>query len=301
MAVGVGMGCPAEPPAFPGASTEPTTETPGDGDGDSDGGSSMLATDATGSDASVTAAGSSEGGPSTADAATSAQPTGADTSEGPPSPCGDGALDPDEDCDDGDRSEIDGCTTSCEIGPIGIAIDEDGGMNTVVNFGGGGATVVEASCPAGEVLVGLEVWVTPLAIAGIGARCGTLDLVDADPTSIEVGPGTELTLLGVPQGSSSSRECPPGQVLGQLSAAGDSGELTGLGPTCRALAVTGTGSNQALAVQAGDELEQVGPQMPFSPSSCQPGQVATALRVPMIDDEPAGIGLRCSPIALAYP
>jgi cysteine-rich repeat protein len=299
LAVGVCAGCPAEPPAFPSASTGATTGDPGDASGAD---ASMPATEGTGSaSASASASAGEDTTRGESPTTTDDDPTTSDPSGDPSPTCGNGALDGSEMCDDGNASELDGCTTSCEVGPTGVDIDVDGGMVTLVNYGGPMAMVVEADCPDGQVLMGLEVHTNDMAIVGVAGRCGALSLVDANPTSVDVGAGADLMTIGSGQGNLASAECPSGQVLAQVSAAGNSPSLTGLQGTCRELVITGVGSGQALSLQAGDVLEQLGPQMPFSPSSCQRNQVATAIRVPLSGDLPAGFGLRCAPIALVYP
>lgn len=56
------------------------------------------------------------GGSATTAAATSGATTSGATTSGPPAPfCGDGTLDPDEACDDGNDSPFDGCRPDCTI------------------------------------------------------------------------------------------------------------------------------------------------------------------------------------------
>jgi cysteine-rich repeat protein len=56
------------------------------------------------------------GGATTGGATTGGSTTGGSTTSGPPTPfCGDGTVDPDEDCDDGNESPFDGCRPDCTV------------------------------------------------------------------------------------------------------------------------------------------------------------------------------------------
>ncbi len=87
--------------ASAGTSDAPTTTTTSAG------------TDDTTAQPTTTDAGSSTSAGSSGASTTQASTTGSSGSSGEPSSCGDGRLDPGEECDDGDDDDDDGCTAQC--------------------------------------------------------------------------------------------------------------------------------------------------------------------------------------------
>jgi cysteine-rich repeat protein len=281
--------CGASPPAFP--------------EGDSG--------THTGGEATSTMSGASES--TSLDLATSdtgfvTQSTGSDTgsessgADDGPAVCGDGIQASGEACDDANRSEIDGCTSSCERGPTGVRRVGGPQPSPLVTYSNNDPPVtMNADCPEGEAMLGLDIgW--PKGVGGLTVRCAALGLVDADPTAIEVVAGSILAPLGAYPGDDFAIACPAGEVFGELSTAGTQGALFGFGGACRTLDVTGSGGDQTLAIGEGTDLEYQGFGMVQDLTACPDGTIATGIAVQMLASEwPVGVGLRCHTLELRYP
>lgn len=227
---------------------------------------------------------------------------GASSTGSEPAICGDGIPQRDEPCDDANRSQIDGCTSSCELGPIAVRRIGRPVASPILLYDDQPPEVsVDADCPDGEAVVGIDMgW--PKGLAGITVRCATVGLLDADPTAIDTGRGTILAPIGLAPGNDYAIGCPSGEVLGELTAAGNNnGYMYGLGGTCRTLDVTGKGGRQVLTIGAGTVLEYQGFQEEEDLTACPRHTVATGVTVQMRSGNwPVAVGLRCHTLELGY-
>ncbi len=218
--------------------------------------------------------------------------------------CGDGMIDPSEDCDDMNANELDGCTSACAVGPTGLAFgpasatEDMGGDDRRFFFDG------DTDCPAGEVLVGLsgglvedEDW-----IGTARGRCATVDLTNADPPALVTAPGTALPQYGIEDGGGPWEVlCPHGQLL--VGAEGQGGSvLDRLLIYCATPAVVQGGGGQ-LEIQLGPGAA-VGPVGNdggdvVGPIACGDGEIATGLHL-STGSYVVRLALRCRAVQLAY-
>jgi hypothetical protein len=129
------------------------------------------------------------------------------------------------------------------------------------------------------------------------------DLVDAHPTAIALTPSSPLPQLGsMGGGEFEPLQCPPGSVLGAAGIATGLIFATSVGASCRPLDVSGLGASQQVVlgpseplppVLAGQRLEAI--------VECPVGEIAVGLHGRENDLRLTGAGLRCRPVALAYP
>lgn len=166
------------------------------------------------------------------------------TTRGPIEGCGDRAVVGPEVCDDGNTDELDGCTSTCELGPTGI--DALPRIQTMNRFGGWRweGLDVDVSCDSGEVLVGLSgvfsYYVGYFVLARVNPVCASMELVNAVPSDVTFGDesvGQEIGTFGSPDEESFNLRCPAGEVLSGIHGRG--GEyLDQLGLVCRAVSLT---------------------------------------------------------------
>ncbi len=287
-------GCAAQPPSLP--------EGSGAGSGSD-----------TGTGAADSASDDGGSGPSSADATTSAgDTTGSVDSEATddatgsgPRICGDGITDADEDCDDANGVEIDGCTSTCEVGPIGIVWSETLEDSDVVTWNGANGLDVVSDCPPGEVLQRIEVFETLVfgtaVVAGFIGRCSNATLQDANPTSVVLTPSGALPTVGGSSTSAGELACEGG--LTGFAARIDFSRATAVGATCREYQVTVGGGTQSLQLGPAVNLPPIVGDglVPGQATECPPGQVAVGLRAVLIDGNPGSLGLRCRQPSLLYP
>lgn len=229
------------------------------------------------------------------------------SSDGGPPDCGDGDKDGGEDCDDANDSEIDGCTSACAIGPVGLAY---GSASTTAEGGGNHTMVTPFSddCPEGQVLTGLTGRLTsqglgPAVVLGrIQGECSALSLQDADPTSIEAAPGSSLIEHGgFQEGGDWNLTCPEGSVITEFE--GRSGSIIdSLEITCTPLQIDGTGSAQSLELGPPTTEGPAGGNggADFGPIGCPNGEIAAGLAGDT-NSYVIRLALRCRSLELAYP
>lgn len=310
----LGSGCTAANPAFDARGTTSLGASDGDCDERScrDAGEDQAGTrgNTTDLDDDGGLTGPFDDGPMATGGATDAGTTEGDTkggsSGGSEAVCGDGRRHPDEPCDDGDDDELDGCTSSCELGPTGIAF---GPASPTQPLGGSAEPTEQGTdaCPSDEVLIGFEGRLTsegvePTVVLGrMRGVCGRVSLVDADPTSVEISDGASLRTYGqFDDGDSFSLVCPRG--TGVVAVEGQGGTvLDSLRLHCAKLSVTGQGGSQQLelveAAGAGPVGGELGEQL--GPEPCPAGAVATGAHV-AANSYILRVGLVCSSISLAY-
>ncbi len=224
--------------------------------------------------------------------------------------CGDGTVTADEDCDDGNDSQIDGCTSTCRLGPTAMALlepsfqtDMVGGWEDQGIIGG-----IDA-CPAGQVLQGFAGTLDALSSASppttvigqIAGLCGTVSLVDDDPTAITTADGTMLPPHGESGDESWRMRCPEGQAVSGLS--GQAGQLLDqLEIACRAFQVDGMGDAQSISLTPAPGKNPVGGEGgdDFGPTSCPEGQIAGGVAT-SVTSQVIRLGLHCWTPTLVYP
>lgn len=160
------------------------------------------------------------GDPATTDSPTTTTTTPADTTDAPttaPTPtCGDGEVDPGEDCDDANAEDLDGCSNACQSGyipdPVTMGLDLPAAV-PVLKIDVGGQPVMKDIDVAGTLQIfehpdatltdlGAPSLSTKVAFQGRGNFTWTLpkkgyafELQDIS------GNGVDLPILGLPAGS----------------------------------------------------------------------------------------------------
>lgn len=228
-----------------------------------------------------------------------------DTSSGDGSApaCGDAALDPGEDCDDGNVDELDGCTSECTPGPTGVSL---GPIQDVEGQVGGwvSASFDETwDCGPDEALRGIRggfgYYFQYFVLAQVRGVCAPLSLVNAVPTSVEIGGDVESPTYGVESVTDAfDLTCPPGELMSSLGgAAGLYADM--LTVSCRAVATTPDGLD--MSITPGADLPPFGMIQPVEDELvCPDGTVAAGLRV-MGDSYAARFELRCRSLGVTTP
>lgn len=289
--------------AGPSSGATPDPDTSGSGSGGQDGVVPSEDSSSGSPPESSTGSGSGSGSESDGDSASS---DGGSSDAGPPD-CGDGKKDGSEDCDDANASEIDGCTSACTIGPIGLAY----GNASTTEEGGGNHTMVTPfsdDCPEGQVLTGLTGRLTSqglgaaVVLGRVQGECSTLSLQDADPTAVDSAAGASLIEHGgFQEGGNWQLTCPDGSVITELE--GRAGSIIdSLEVTCTPLQIDGTGSAQSLELGAASTEGPAGGNggAPFGPVACPNGEIAAGLAGDT-NSYVIRLALRCRSLELAYP
>lgn len=219
--------------------------------------------------------------------------------------CGDARLGDNEDCDDGNLDELDGCTSTCRVGPIGI---ERGQLSELSDrFGGyatGGLNTV-TDCAPSERLVGLRGTFSYYAQYSVLARlqgiCAPIELLDQAPTAIDFGPTSVLAELGTFSSADDSPfelMCPPDAVVSGLEGFG--GLYTDrVGLRCRTVALTDDASEFELGQrESGPSFGAPGGGS-AQQESCPGTSLTAGIRV-QGDAYATGIYLRCQETELAF-
>ena len=245
--------------------------------------------------------------PTDADTETSGKdPSGGDTSTGEPpeGECGDAVEQPGEACDDGNADELDGCTSSCVIGPLAL---EFGPQTQTDKAGGGsetGINVAVDTCPDPQVLVGLSGALSGEGWLGrIRGECQDARIDNADPPTFRTtGQLTQLPLRGGFNGGGPwATACPPNEAI--IAVRGGAGDvMDGLEVECAEVATMGSPGAYAL------ETSSTGWQPPqggagggaFGPLRCPDGSVATGLDTDT-NSYVIRIRLLCRSVGLQYP
>lgn len=214
-----------------------------------------------------------------------------------PATCGNGMLDPGEECEDGNDDQLDGCLVDCRYGPTGFIT---GMPFTTSLFGGSGSDVPDA-CPPGELLVALrgvtsaEGWLVRLQ-----GFCGQPQLVLREDGGylVEIADGSELSVYGNGAGSDGIARCPENQVA--VGFGGRYGSrVDQLLLRCAPIYVFDgeLGWEQSLG-DPGDTTPiggEGGGPIPETP--CGEGFVATGVRL-RVDQTVVAFGLECAPLVL---
>jgi cysteine-rich repeat protein len=264
-----------------------------DGDGDDDDACTSLCLPAACGDGFVYAGveGCDDGNAATDDACVACAPAA----------CGDGFVYAGvEGCDDGNEVATDACSDLCAPTPKGLALAP--GADTP-QYGGldVGAPFVDA-CPAGQALVGFTGATFGGAHGKLSGLCSPLQLaVAGDAFVVQTGAKTALPSRGDTGNVPWLRECPAPRVVVGFSGRAGVG-VDRLVFACAELVVS-EAMDGSFSVAPGPAIDLAGVGgnggAPFPPTSCPPGQVATAQRV----RASAGVdafGLGCSAAALTF-
>jgi len=218
---------------------------------------------------------------------TGGDPTTPDTDDSstgePPKGCGDGIKQENEDCDDGNAEELDGCTSSCGLGPTAISF----GPIVTTGLGGGSGTIAITDntheCPPGQVLVGLQGALTSEPWIGvIGGICRPTALTNTDPPEFATGaPATELPEHGGFDGGGPwSTECGADEVI--VAVQGGAGTvLDGLQIRCASIDTVGAAGAydlEATPQARFEDLQGGAGGSSFGPLVCPAGSIAMGLR-----------------------
>jgi len=264
----------------------------------SSGSTSSASTDSSPNPAETSAEGDSdESGVPTPDDSAGESETGM-----PPEGCGNGVVEDAEACDDDNDNEVDGCTSACETGPLGIQF---GRMQPADGeFGGWASKSFQetADCPGDAVLIGIRGdfadYFQYYVLGRVRGVCAPLALINAAPTAVGFGDEVELPLFGEKTGDPFELLCPPNAALTGFY--GASGLYTdSVGITCRSLAVAG-----------GQDEVVVGPPTTAGPfgangnpdrdHACPDGTTGTGLIVSG-DTYATTLELRCRPLDIMLP
>ncbi|MCH9682475.1 MAG: DUF4215 domain-containing protein [Deltaproteobacteria bacterium] len=235
---------------------------------------------------------------STADSGTSGGTTAGSSGASPV--CGDGMVDPGEDCDDANADALDGCVNDCRQGPIGVAIDPTTPVTLPLQGNPTGGDATDHACPEGEVVIGIrgtaEDWLYQLRVV-----CGVVELVDEGNPALHISESTVLPLRGgSPTGSMYDSMCPPDHAV--VGFGGRAGAwLDQLFLRCAPLTVADQGSAWSLEIGAVTDLMPVGSPggNVFGAATCPANAVATISNIrhgEWID----AFGLTCMPISLLF-
>lgn len=215
--------------------------------------------------------------------------------------CGDGRVDPEEKCDDGNDDPLDGCLADCRPGPTGFAL----GAPLVTAFRGNDVDGARSAdeCPPGQVLIGFEGWVGngAGAVRGLWGICGTLQLrYGAGAFGVSVMPGEELPLRGEEAGDHAEAYCPPGQVVAGFEGTNGDIVISGLRFHCASVEIIDDGQEFSVALgelSRSDAIGESGFGEIFPDTSCGQGSVAAVTDM-QSSDRIHGFGLECAPLAL---
>ncbi len=239
-------------------------------------------------------------GASSGSSTTGESTSGSSSEDGGPSVCGDGRVQGQEDCDDANADELDGCTSLCERGPVGLEFGEI--EETLGYFGGWVVPTFDevSDCGPDEVLVGARgmfaYFFEYYVLAQVRGVCAPVGLVNAVPTTLEFGQAVELPSFGEIIGIDAFElVCPAGSVAsGVFGASGL--YIDRIGVFCRSLGL----SEEADVVELGPPmgLRPFGTDLPEESSvNCSPGTVPAGLRV-LGDEHAARLHLRCREIGV---
>jgi len=248
-------------------------------------------------------AGAGDDGGTDGDGDGDADDHGEDDGGDAPAACGDGLLDAErgEQCDDGNLDELDGCMTSCRLGPTDLRPDYE--VSTPLELRGRGhdGEVFEDECPEGEVIIGM-VGRAGAFIDQVQVQCGVIELTSSEPGSISVGLEAG-TMLEPPRGGEGGDEfhlsCGAGEaVVGFGGSAGFF--LDRLSLSCAPVELIHHPQTGVLSVGLGSRAStgMVGGVggWPFD-QGCPAGEIATT-----IQGRSAGVitsfGLTCRPLVL---
>lgn len=190
--------------------------------------------------------------------------------------CGDGVVNGEELCDDGNVVDDDGCTNLCEpngCDGCGLAFEPPVASRLSGNSSGG--VRFDDNCPAGEVLIGLNARVNGY-VRRLQAVCGT-PVVASGPGGdiLTIVEGTTLAFRGLNPGAEESSRCPENYaVVGYGGRAGllvDRVELS-----CAAWTVEVSADGYEVVQGASVAAPPIGGSGgdPVAPFTCAPGQVA---------------------------
>ena len=211
--------------------------------------------------------------------------------------CGDGVINGDDVCDDGNEVDDDACSNACvPNGCDGCTLAFGTPVDSRLVGNPTGGTRFDDACPAGQVLVGLNGqaggWIVRLQ-----AVCGT-PTVDGDV--VVVAPGTTLPMRGLNSGTPVSSLCPANHVVRGFT--GRSGLLIDqLVMSCVSWSVSPDGEGEFMLTESAPVTAATmggSGGDPFADVACAAGQVAVGAVIRAGDSVDA-LALRCATPTLA--
>lgn len=195
--------------------------------------------------------------------------------------CGDGVVDPDELCDDGDADEVDACNSACKPTPTGIEVAD---ADVTALEGGPGGTPFDDACPLGALLLGFSGDLDDQGgIGQLRGLCAPLQLLDDGAAFlIEMGAPTDLPARGENAvGAAWTAVCPASTVVVGFGGR-ESASIDQLIFRCATLTVERSAAGDySLVFGAPEEMPAIGADVdgaPFTAQDCPPGQVAARQR-----------------------
>ena len=215
--------------------------------------------------------------------------------------CGDGILGQDEACDDGNADNTDTCTNACMKRPVGV--DFIPGPDTPLRGVNGLGGTKHATCPPGTALYKIhgEHSSPPARIVQLEPHCAKLSIAATDPPTLQLLPEpAELASYGDDASTKWDLECPPGTIITAMSGKTGNGGVTMLAVDCTALTITQNVDGFGLEWGAPMPLPLKGVNLgtSFGPDPCKAaiGAFAEEDLFSVI-----GFGLHCGTPILAYP
>ncbi len=218
--------------------------------------------------------------------------------------CGDGEQDRGEACDDANDDELDGCASSCVIGPAGLSFgatfetDLEGGESST------GIQNATENCPGDHVLVGLGGFLTaPEAWIGVvGGLCQPARLSNQDPPAFRTDdPTTALPTHGQFDGGGPwLSQCADDQAIVALR--GHAGDvMDGLQIRCADLETVGDPGAYELETSptAWEPLQGGNGGSTWGPVQCPAGTIATGVQTET-NSFAVRIRLLCREVSLSY-
>ena len=215
--------------------------------------------------------------------------------------CGDSVLDEErgEECDDGNLDEVDGCLSTCRLGPTGLHVDY--GVSSPLEVRGGAEGIeFDQECPEDEVIIGV-VGRSSAVMDQVQVRCGAIELTSPEPGALSVNlvEGAMLEPQGGQGGSAFSLGCEEGHAV--VSFSGHSGALLErLALTCAPVMLKYHPETGAPSVGFGEVVQTGmvgGGSGPAFSSDCPAGQVATSVQG-RSEEFVNALGMACRPLAL---
>ncbi len=210
--------------------------------------------------------------------------------------CGDGSVDPGEECDDGNPDGGDGCSALCHTEPTGILLGEE----STTEQAGDGNLFENGTCSS--VFVGLE---GRLDVEQWHCRpsflCADLNLgPDLKPAWTDDGKSGPFGDPCFQPATAWARPCPPDHAL--VGTSGRVGSVFDkIQPRCAPIEITEGPDGFAIGTGAIVDLEAVGSDGgdPYGPYDCPPNAVAVAATL-RAGNRLEALRFTCASLGLSY-
>ncbi len=224
-----------------------------------------------------------------------------------PPNCGNGMVDAEEDCDDGNDDQLDGCLLNCRAGPVGFVL----GMPFLTPQRGAldVGEIFDDTCPAGQALIGVAAHVLefdqngdempdPAWLSGMQGICGELTLAyDGSEFSAQVAMGDTLNYHGSSM-VNTEQLCPEHHVVVGFS--GRNGEwIDQLTLDCSPITIVDDGTSFSVELGPPVATEPIGGPngTEFDPVECGDGAAGYITNMRTATDV-AAFGLGCGALTL---